>query len=421
VIAIGMLALWLAGVALAADPVLTLSGSADKPLAAPRVAFNTADGLFLAVYEFHYGTADWDIDGRLVDPNGQLVGNGLAVAWKGTVEQQEPDVAYNPVTNEFLVPYVVKPSKETTKISACIVAGDGTPGPFVAIAADASCDEYNPAVACDPTTGHYLVVYERVANADRREVWAQLVLATGICLDDPYRLSNPDVDSRECAVACAGGQFLVVWSERQTSGKSRILGRAIQCGYPGKTTFTLAQARDSIEPQVAYNPARAEYLVVYRTRTSATARWFIEGTRINTIGEIKGSGTIAAPADMHCKVPDVACIPADGQYVVTWAQSVLDNPCPLASHQIMAQDVDGGGLPVGAPQPVSAAAKDQATELGVPAPAIAAGICGKALIVWEDQRLAVSPPDPPTTIYSILGTHGAWDSLCCDPNCNSVE
>jgi hypothetical protein len=68
--------LGLAELALAADPVLTLSGSVDKPLAAPRVAFNTVDRLFLAVYEFHYADGDWDIDGRLVDPNGQLVGDG---------------------------------------------------------------------------------------------------------------------------------------------------------------------------------------------------------------------------------------------------------------------------------------------------------------------------------------------------------
>jgi hypothetical protein len=160
---------------------------------------------------------------------------------------------------------------------------------------------------------------------------------------------------------------------------------------------------------------------VYQTRTSTTAHWFIEGTRINTIGEIKGAATIAAPADMHCKVPDVACIPADGQYVVTWAQSVLDNPCELVSHQIMVQGVDGGGLPIGQARAVSTPPNDQVATIGVPAPAIAAGICGKALIVWEDQHLVVSPPDPSTTIYSILGVHDAWGSLCTVPDCNGAS
>ena len=49
---------------------------------------------------------------------------------------------------------------------------------------------------------------------------------------------------------------------------------------------------------------------------------------------MKTVSMIAAPADVHCKAPDVACTPADGQYAVTWAQGVLDNPCSLASHQM---------------------------------------------------------------------------------------
>ena len=411
-----VLVLCLAVAAPAEDPILTLSGSAGKPLAAPRVAFNTVDRLYLAVFEFRYADGDWDIDGRVVDPNGQLVGQGLAVAWKGTVEQQEPDVAYNPVTNQFLVPYVVAPSGETTKISAAIVAGNGTPGPFVSIATSTSCDEYHPAVACDPTTGEYLVAYEREYQLDKtiwREVWAQRVQRDGTLIGSPMQMSNPGTHSLECAVACAGGQFLVVWSERTTSGKGRILGRVIQCGYPAKTTYTLAQTRDSIRPQVAYNPARAEYLVVYQTRTSTTARWFIEGTRINTIGESKGAATITVPTDLHAKAPNVVCTPADGQYVVTWAQGAADDPCPLAAHQIMTQSVDGDGLPVGTPQPVSAPAKSQPLNEGVPAPALTAGICGNVLIVWEDQN----QPNPTTTVYSIFGVHGTWGRFCCDPNC----
>jgi hypothetical protein len=415
------LVLCLAGAAATADPILTLSGSAGKPLAAPRVAFNTVDKLYLAVYEFHYAAADWDIDGRLVDPNGQLAGGGLAIAWSGSIVQQEPDVAYNPVTNQFLVVYALAP--DNWKISACLVAGDGTPGPFVPIATSAF-KEFHPEVACDPVTGEYLVAYEREHQLDKtiwREVWAQRVDREGKLIGEPLQMSTPGTHSLECAVACAGGQFLVVWSERQTSGKGRILGRIIQCGYPSKTTFTLAQAADSIRPRVVYSPARAEYLVVYQTRASTAARWFIEGTRISTIGELRGAGTIAVHERLHCKAPDAAYLPADGRYLVTWAQSASDSPSFLPSHQIMVQCVEGNGLPMGEPQPVSDPGKDSPVSLGIPAPAIAAGICGRALIVWEDQRLALDPGGgPATTIYSILGTHGTWGSSCV-PDGNNVN
>jgi hypothetical protein len=418
-----VLVLCLAGAALAANPILTLSGSESKPLAAPCVAFNTTDGLYLSAFEFHYGATDWDIDGRLVDPNGQLVGEGLAIAWYGSIVQQEADVAYNPVTNQFLVVYALAP--DNWKISACIVAGDGTPGPFVPIATS-TFKEYHPEVACDPTTGEYLVVYEREQQLDStvwREVWAQRVLSDGTLIGEPYRLSNPSFHSHQCAIACAGGQFLVVWREQQTSGKGRVLGRIIQCWYPSKTTIVVASAKDSASPKVVYNPLRAEYLVVYQTRTSSSARWVLEGTRVNTLGGLNGTHTItkATATDEHCQVPDVACDWADGQYIVTWAQGpAVVNPS-LASHQIWAQRLESNGEPVDSPIPISGPGKSQPVNPGIPAPAIAMGFCSKALIVWEDQTFVLDPDGPSTTIYSILGSHGNWGSPCGVPDCNSVE
>jgi hypothetical protein len=421
--ATSIIILSLAGIGLAANPILTLSGSEGKPLTAPRVAFNTIDGLYLTVFEFHYGATDWDIDGRLVDPNGQLMGEGLAIAWSGTIVQQEPDVAYNPVTNQFLVVYALAP--DNWKISACIVAGDGTPGPFVPIATS-SFKEYHPAVACDPTTGEYLVVYEREHQLDStvwREVWAQRVLSDGTLIGAPYQLSNPALHSHQCAIACAGGQFLVVWREQQTSGKGRILGRIIQCWYPSKTTIVVASAKDSSSPQVAYNPLRAEYLVVYQTRTSSTARWALEGTRVNTLGDLKGTHTItkATPTDEHCQAPNVACDWSNGQYLVTWAQGPAVVSPSVASHQIWAQRLDGNGEPVDSPVSISGPGKSQPVNPGIPAPAIAMGFCNKALIVWEDQTLVLDPAGPSITIYSILGSHGTWGSPCDVPDCNSIE
>lgn len=413
--------LCLAGAVLAADPILTLSGSADKPLAAPRVAFNTVDGLYLTVFEFHYGATDWDIDGRLVDPNGQLIGDGLAIAWHGSIVQQEPDVAYNPVTNQFLVVYALAP--DNWKISACIVAGDGTPGPFVPIATSIF-KEYHPAVACDPITGDYLVAYEREHQLDStvwREVWAQRVHHDGTLMGDPFQISTPGLHSHECAVACAGGQFLVVWTEQQTSGKSLILGKIIQYWYPSKTTIIVASAKDSASPQVAYNPTRAEYLVVYKTRTNSTAYWFLDGTRVNTLGDLTATHIITTATGEHCQAPDVAYNWADGQYLVAWAQGPSDVGASVASHQIWAQRVDGGGEPVDGPIQISGPGKDQPMYPGIPAPAIAAGFCSNALIVWEDQSLVLDPNGPSTTIYSILGSYGTWGSLCGVPDCNSIE
>jgi hypothetical protein len=167
--------------------------------------------------------------------------------------------------------------------------------------------------------------------------------------------------SHECAVASAGGQFFIVWTEQQKGGKSLILGRIIQNWYPSKTTIVIASARDSISPQVAYNPARAEYMVVYQTRTSSMVKWLLDGTRVNTLGDIIGTEPITTVADVneHCKAPDVAYNWADGQYIVAWAQSPLDKDAPLASHRIWARRVEGSGKPLDKPIAISEFGKDQ--------------------------------------------------------------
>ncbi len=413
-----VLALGWAGFAWAADPLLTLDTRDGRILTYPRVAFNTTDPRYLAVWEYHYATAgDWDIDGCVVEANGRPMGQPFGIAWKGSIEQEEPDVVYNPVTDEFLVVYALSPGN--WNISGCRVAGDGTPGEFIPIA-DRPVPEVHPAVACDPVTGEYLVLYEGKHQLDSfewRDVWAQRLSADGVRIGDPYTLSDPSEDSRQCAIAGAGGQFLAVWQE-QTGGKGRILGRIIQCGYPSKTTLVIASAKDSSNPQVAYNPARAEYLVVYQDRTNSTARWILEGTRVSTLGEVKATYSItkATSTNEHCQAPDVAYDRATGLYLVIWAQGPTFVHPSLASHRIWAQCVAGDGKPLGDARAVSGPGKSQPLNPGIPAPAVAVGFCSKALIVWEDQSVGLNPGGPSTTIYSILGAPGTGCGSCGEPN-----
>ncbi len=411
-----MLTLCLAGISAAADPVLTLSASAHKPLAAPRVAFNTVDKLFLAVYEFHYAAADWDIDGRVVDANGAPLGEGLAIAWSGSIVQQEPDVAYNPVTSQFLVVYALAP--DNWKISACLVAGDGTPGPFIPIATSAF-KEFHPRVACDPITGEYLVAYEREHELDGvtwREVWAQRVHRDGALIGAPIQMSDPGTHSLGCAVARAGGQFLVVWREEQTDGRGRIQSRFIQCGAVAKSSILVSKLdEDQGAPSVAYNPAMAEYLIVYEAGTREAAHRVIKGTRISTIGQLKGTSVIASAPGEHCRRPAVSCDLSDGTYVVAWAQEASDILSLVPAHRVMVTRVDGFGTPVGVPEQVGGEV------YGEPDPAVACGTCARSIVAWDDQQFTWSTGPSVAFTYSILGTLDTWGSSCRVPDCNDLK
>lgn len=394
--------------------IMQLDSKVDRILTAPSVAFNSTDRLYLAVWEHHYAhSGDWDIDGRVVDANGDFAGDPFGIAWSGSIEQQEPDVTYNPVTNQFLVAYALSPNN--WNISGAIVEGDGTPGPFIKIAGT-KLKELSPSLACDPTTGQYLAVYEREHMLDNvvwREVWAQRLLSTGVQLGDPYRLSDPAAHCHQSAVAGAGGQYLVVWTEEQKAGKSLILGRLIQSGFPSKTTFTLAQSKDSIRPQVVYNPDQAEYMVIYQTRTSRSAVWALECTRINTVGDIKGITSIIKAQNQHCQTPDVDYDAAQGGYIVTWAQGPkLDMPS-ITSHTIWALSLNSEGEPMGQGTQLSGAGKNLPPDFGIPAPSIATGFCSRSMVVWEGLDIGIIIGGPSKTLYSIQGTVGTLPPTCC--------
>jgi len=426
-IVIGVLACWLAvGVSGAAPQspvriydagshVLTLDSRQERVLKLPRAAFNTVDGSFLAVWEYHYAATDWDINGRVLDATGQPLGEAFGIAWGGTIMQEEADVAYNPVTNEFLVVYALSPGN--WNVSACLVAGDGMPGGFIHVA-DTSFSELSPRVACDPIMAQYLVVYEREHMLDKvvwREVWGQRLMSNGTRVGSPFMLSAPGTHSEGCSVACAGGQFLVVWQEEQPDGRGRIRSRIIQCGAPSKTTVTVSELdEEQRTASVAYDPGRAEYLVVYEAKPRGAGRWTIEGSRINTLGEPKGSQVIASSADESCTAPDVAYDPADATYVVVWVQEASDVLSLVPAHRIMAIRVDGGGAPVGDPEAVPNPNESRGVSYGSPRPAVAFGRCQRGLVVWEDRNTTWNPDASSTTTYCILGATDTWGVLGCD-------
>lgn len=385
----------------------------NQALEAPRVAFNSRDRLFLAVWEDHYGNGDWDIDGRVLDPAGRLVGEPFGIAWKGSVVQEQADVAYNAFTNQLLVVYALSPNNGN--VSSTLVAGDGTPsGVFVHIA-DTAAKELRPAVACDPTTAEYLVVYEREQNQGGtiwHEVWAQPVKRDGTLTGSPTMLNMPKANGINSAIASAGGQYLAAWQE-PSGAKSYLCGRFIRGGTPS-LLYVFNPYQDEFQscPQIAYNPARAEYLIVYQAKPSTGTYNLIKAIRVSAVGGVSPAVTVATAAREHCTVPDVAHDPADDRYVVVWAQGpAASAPESLPAQQIMAVRVDGDGHPVGDPVPVSGPGLDQPLSSGIPAPAVAAGTGKRSLVVWEELTVVQYGKAPTLSLSRILGATGAWGAM----------
>jgi hypothetical protein len=157
----------------------------------------------------------------------------------------------------------------------------------------------------------------------------------------------------EVAYARAQEEFLVVWYNQFQSGPvpNYVSGRRIRAGdggFPGGA-FTIAEhaTEQRWRPDVAYNLARNEYLVVY------DSGYDIYGTRLTGNGIELGGGefSIAVWPDPENRPAVAACREAD-QYAVIWSSF------RSGGYDLYVRLITGDGV-LDAPQPISEMAGDQ--------------------------------------------------------------
>jgi len=397
--------------------IVEVDSRQNQALKGPRLAFNSRDRLFLAVWEYHYAKSDWDINGRVLDATGRPVGKPFGIAWRGSIVQQQVGVAYNPCVNQFLVVYALSPGNGD--LNSTLVAGDGTPSEVFVRVAETAAQELRPSVVCDPIMNEYLVIYERQQTQGQvvwNEVWAQRVKHDGTLTGSAMRLSpaTPGMNSINGAVAGAGGQSLVVW-QTTSSGGSALWGEFIERGVPSTTRHYFGLDEHQSCPKVAYNPAWASYLIVYWAQPDGGDYSVIRAKRMSNAGWASPTVTLATAAREHCTMPDIAYDPSDGTYVVVWAQGPSPaTPGSLPPQRIMALRVDGDGSPLGEPVPVSGPGKYQPISQGIPAPAVAVGTDKRSLVVWEEQTVVLDGGVPTLPLSRILSATNAWGTLSGD-------
>ena len=204
----------------------------------PDVAYNLNHNEYLVVYTQDPSQGSnpnaQDIYGRRVHNAG---GGGLlaehAIDNTGMSQHQPSVAAYRlNYTSPFLVVYT-DIAAGTGSVWGQLVAADGTPfGSFLALAADVTRDEVDPAIASSEALGGYTVVWSQL-DGDY-DVWARRVTSTG-GLEPALNISVPDgiviIGSNERAPAVAGGApiALVVWHEAFLTGDRNVYGRFL--GY----------------------------------------------------------------------------------------------------------------------------------------------------------------------------------------------
>lgn len=281
---------------------------------------------------------------------------------------------------------------------AGILAGGGlataaaAPGPGRALGAEvrvssAGGSEVTPAVAWNPTTQQYLVVWEdgRTEETTGTNLYGRLLSATGAPAGPDFLIAAGPGTSRQQAPAVAwnGATYLVVWQDWRNGVDPDIWGRRVGAnGVPSFGEFRISRAAatgDQRNPAIAWNDTTGQYLVVWDDyRAEATRGVDIFGRLIDAAGEaVAPDFRVSRLASLtHQLSPSVAWNEGSNEYLVVWEDHRDDG-----DYRVFGRRIDGAsGVPLGGDIRLSGSGAQNAI-----LPAVASDGTGY-VVVWEDWR-----------------------------------
>lgn len=233
----------------------------------PDVAYSPVHDEYLIVYTFDEPTTDSDIWARRVKWDGsdlwQPQYQEFAIRVEGG-KQHHPAVAYNSDADEYLVVYQNTWFDRNDIAAQRVRAGDGGLESWRNIASDANQYRNSPDVAYCPTSNYYLIAYEYGLKIHGK------VASWNMDHLGPETKIGLYYDQSDVALAASATEFLAVFSTKQSAGDyPEICARRMSAdGTPeGWTEFVVAGGsitQGPETPSVAYG-AGYGYLVVYHS------------------------------------------------------------------------------------------------------------------------------------------------------------
>ena len=280
--------------------ISTTGAERDRSRAAfrPAVAYNSADDEYLAVRFADLLDGNpfkADVFAQRLSSTGRELGGDVRVSTTGDdgdtskrIFTTELDVAYGSATNEYLTVWssdlLAGPGNEFEirgqRISAAgVELGSDLQISHARASGDATANAFDPAVAYNSGLGEYLVVWADDRLRDQQwEVFAQRLSPSGQEVGPALRVSSSpeqaDVFRPDIAYNAADDEYLVIWGGDVLAGparKAEVLGQRLSGdGQELGGDFRISHSGPDEPgrggagaPAVAYNPAGNQYLVVW--------------------------------------------------------------------------------------------------------------------------------------------------------------
>lgn len=256
--------------------------------------------------------------------------------------QRYPDAVYNRLRHEYMVVY-------EDFYSPRLVAGarlglDGFAFNHFAISGISAPDSSYPAVAFNRTDDEYLVVWQQYnGNQNKWEIYGRIIPGDGLDFTiTPFLIaqwSSMSLKYPEVAWNSFRNEYMVVWqTENSTSGQLLGIGRRrlnASGGFLSNADY-ITQANFPGNPDIAYNPATDQYMVVWAQ--VGTYAVDIYGGRLSREGALQGSVFPIGEAANEQQFPAIATN-EQNRFLVVWQ----DDRLVAGDKDIYAQFLDGSG------------------------------------------------------------------------------
>ena len=394
----------LGGAAFAVDlgPEIVVTGEAGGQQF-PDVAFGNNE--YLVVWEVEdYDFELFDVYGRMLDGDGQPVGDPFPIFADPDIDEQAPEIAYNPQDNQFIV--VARESAQNEAF-AQLVAGGQLLGERIPLGRSEGPTFFDPAARARVVS----VAYKPSGNE-----WFLGIMSNSSAGMD-FLSSDGEPVGQAITGLGSGGNPAVAWSSisdvgilayedresRNTGAEnlSAFLVRADGSLVNEQALFIRDQDFAEESPRVAYNIDDDQFLLVWDERigfdTGRDSGTDTMGQIVATDGTLIGDVIPIEPSTPYTLRQDVAYSPQAGHYLVVWKG---DDNNSFAFADINGRFVGRDGSLLGE-KFIIFDDGDDATDDGTSEryydesklPAIAANDSGAFLVVWEEAGTNREPED----------------------------
>jgi len=247
----------------------------------------------------------------------------------------------------------------------------------------------------------YVAVWSDARGASR-DIYAGRVETSGDAIDgNGFAVTTATRDQTVPSIAWSDGDSgLVVWQDRRNGNFDVFAAVVSSDGTVIASDIAVCDVSgDQLRPSVAFDPARAAYLVVWSDRRSGEGQNDIYGARIDTSGNVLDPDGVAISTAPGVQLtPDVAY--NQDEFLVAWEDREIDLLGDITAARVTVDGVlsvlDGDGLSIRA-------------EAGVQArPSVTSTLRGFA-IAWSDGA------DSDATGLDIVATYVSADGAQAEP------